>query len=90
LTWTDNYQGSGSAGYIVQGNGNEIFLPAAGYYLDSTLIGYDSTPAVYYWTKMLNQDDPKEGWSVHLTPFESPMIPTQPRFAGLPIRAVTQ
>ena len=88
-TWTDSYQGSGSAGYIVRNGANEIFLPAAGYRLDSTLIGYDSSPAGYYWTSMLNQDDPKEGWSVQLPP-SGPVIPTQPRFAGLPIRAVTQ
>lgn len=39
-TWTDDYNGTGVAGYMVVGpNGNSIFLPAGGGYFDSG-VGY--------------------------------------------------
>ncbi len=36
-TWTDNYENTNVSGYIVSGNNNSIFLPAAGIYQDATL-----------------------------------------------------
>ena len=36
-TWTDDYNGTGIKGYEVTGNGNSIFLPAAGLKKDNTL-----------------------------------------------------
>ncbi len=50
-TWTDSYNGTGVAGYIVTGNSNSIFLPAAGCRGGSRLIGDGFIG--YYWSSSL-------------------------------------
>lgn len=47
----DNYKGEGKKGYIVSGNGNQIFLPAAGWRSD-TLRGAGSDGD--FWSSSLN------------------------------------
>ena len=47
-TWNSNYNSSGIAGYVVSGNGNSIFLPAAGYRNSADL--YDRGSSGYYWS----------------------------------------
>lgn len=55
-TWTDNYNSTGVAGYIVSskatGNSNSIFLPAAGYRTDTDLYYVGSRG--YYWSSSLD------------------------------------
>ena len=58
-TWSSNYMGSGTAGYIVTSKvegftGNFIFLPAAGHYGGSHL--YDTNKGGMYWTSSLAED----------------------------------
>ncbi len=56
-TWTDNYEESGVAGYVVKGtNGNSIFLPAAGYRNASSL-NYAGSDG-YYWSSSLDSSYP--------------------------------
>ncbi len=59
-TWTDNYDSTGVAGYIVsskkEGNTNSIFLPAAGGRGDSIL--YGEGEACQYWSSSLSKDGP--------------------------------
>ena len=60
--WTDNYNNTGIAGYIVTGfNSNSIFLPAAGYGSDD--LGYAGHYGSY-WTSSLVTDAPGDAWEV--------------------------
>ncbi len=61
--WTDNYNGTGVAGYEVKAtNGNSIFLPAAGYRDGDD--PYDAGSDGYYWSSSLNADRPYDAWYV--------------------------
>ncbi len=57
-TWTTDYNGTGVAGRIVTSktNGNSIFLPAAGYRVDSSLYGAGSDGN--YWSSSLSTSSP--------------------------------
>ncbi len=54
-TWTTDYNGTGTKGYVVsskaEGNTNSIFLPAAGFRLNSSFL-VDGTNG-YYWSSSL-------------------------------------
>ncbi len=58
--WTDDYNNTGKAGYIVtskaEGNTNSIFLPAAGYRHNWSLISERSYGL--YWSSSLNEGSP--------------------------------
>ena len=61
-TWTDNYNGSGTSGYVVSStNGNSIFLPAAG---SRYQLSYENTYGGLYWSSSLYTDDPYYAWFV--------------------------
>ncbi|MDE6294596.1 MAG: DUF1566 domain-containing protein, partial [Muribaculaceae bacterium] len=61
-TWTSK---SGIKGYVVKGpNGNEIFLPAAGYSKGTTLMGAGSYGC--YWSSM-----PDDAWDAYELYFNS-------------------
>lgn len=65
-TWTW-MQKNGVNGYEVTGkNGNSIFLPAAGYRNDTSIldIGYEGR----YWSKSLREDKPIYAWGVRFSP----------------------
>lgn len=49
--WTDNYNNTGKPGLVVSGNGNSIFLPAAGFYQGGSF--YDSVG--WYWSASLGE-----------------------------------
>ena len=64
-TWTTNYNGTGVKGRIVTAtNGNSIFLPAAGYWIDADLINAGSYGD--YWSSSVYTDEgiPSYAWSV--------------------------
>ena len=62
-TWTGDYNGTGVAGCTVTGkNGNSIFLPAAGYRIDSGL-DFAGDYGVY-WSGSLFTDGPGYAWYV--------------------------
>ena len=62
-TWTDNYEGTGVAGYIVSGNVNSIFLPATGHMEDEYLL--DPGVNCGYWSSNLDPDNPAYAWFVY-------------------------
>ena len=60
--WVTNYNGSGINGYTFTGNGNTLFLPAAGrrlktYFSDSGFSGY-------FWSSSLNTGYPSLAWDL--------------------------
>lgn len=56
--WTDNYEETGVAGYIIESkdpdNDNSIFLPASGYIRDTDI--QDVNNYGYYWTQNMSED----------------------------------
>ena len=81
--WTDR---NGVKGRQLTGpNGNSIFLPAKGFYLDSEVI---CTGLGIYWSNTLHTGFPERGWSLHLD-FESCHVcGTYERCRGQLVRAV--
>ena len=58
--WVTNYNGSGINGYTFTGNGNTLFLPAAGYRIGTYF--NDSGSYGYCWSSSLNSDFPDYAW----------------------------
>ena len=86
--WVENYQGQGVKGFKFTGkNGNHIFLPAAGYDLD-TLNGTEG----YYWSSSLNPDKPLNAFHFYFDEIsddpEDFFEDSYHRFSGLSVRAV--
>ena len=55
ITWTDNYEGTGIAGRLfTASNGNDLFLPAAGYRGGTNL--FEDGSAGYYWSSSLSEE----------------------------------
>ena len=82
-TWTDL---NGVKGRLLTGtNGNSIFLPATGFYLDNGVI----CPNLgIYWSSTLHSHFPERGWSYHFD-FESCHVcGTYERCRGQVVRAV--
>ena len=84
--WVDDYNGSGIAGYTFTGNGNTIFLPAAGKreYSNLSQAGFSG----YYWTSSLDSDNPARAWSFEFYP-GSLDFNNRGRPLGLSIRPVS-
>ncbi len=63
-TWTTDYNGTGTKGYIVssnaEGNTNCIFLPAAGFRYYSSL--YDAGSFGHYWSSSLSTSYPSHAY----------------------------
>jgi uncharacterized protein (TIGR02145 family) len=90
-TWTRtiDYEGTGVTGHIVHSNvnGNEIFLPAAGLYVDSSLeYNGPSNANGYYWSSRLYDPLPSTGQSL-TTGNRSTFITY--RVFGMSVRAVS-
>ena len=86
-TWVWTTQ-NGTYGWKVTGpNGNSIFLPAAGYRLDSDL-DYAGSYG-YYWSSSLNEGNPYCAWYLY---FNSGYHYTSNngRINGRPVRAVVR
>lgn len=79
-----DYQGiSGLNGLLFEGNGEELFIPAAGYYDESGING--DGISVLCWTKTLVTDGCDKAWT-----YNSDAGECQPMFRhyGMPIRAI--
>ncbi len=67
-TWTDNYNSTGKAGYIVlskaEGNGNSIFLPAAGFRAVFLWRGSEGLFG-YYWSSSLSESNPNDAYYLY-------------------------
>ena len=84
-TWEWSVQ-DGKEGYLVSGNGNSIFLPAAGY-MDVSgehSIGTDGN----YWTSSLREDVPTYAMSMLFYSGTMELFSQHERPEGLPIRPV--
>ena len=84
-TWNSNYNSSGIAGYVVSGNGNSIFLPAAGFRYGTYLNGQGSIG--YYWSSSLNTDLPYSGRGLYFDGSNKYMY-NSGRYGGRSVRAV--
>ena len=82
-TWTDL---NGVKGRLHTGsNGNSIFLPATGFYLDSEAI----CPGLgIYWSNTLHTGCPERGWSFHFDWESCHVCGTYERCRGQAVRAV--
>ena len=82
-TWTTQ---NGVQGRLLTGwNGNSIFLPATGFFLDGALI----CPGLgIYWSSTLHAGFPERGWSFHYDLDECHVCGTYERSRGQVVRAV--
>lgn len=85
--WVENYNGSGINGYTFTGNGNTIFLPAAGLRDDSNLLNAGSYG--YYWSSSLNTGNPSGAWYVSFYS-DSVNRSSSFRFDGFSVRPVSE
>ena len=86
-TWVTNYNGSGINGYTFTGNGNTLFLPAAGYRYDTDL--FDTGSSGYYWSSSLNTDNPNNAWNLYFNSGDAYAI-IDLRWFGFSVRAVSE
>lgn len=87
-TWVTNYNGSGINGYTFTGNGNTLFLPAAGDRYDASL----SYTGSYgdYWSSSLNTDYPSGAWYLDFNSGDAYAFNDDFRFNGFSVRAVSE
>lgn len=87
--WTDNYDGKGVKGRIVTSkvNGNQIFLPAAGYRFGAELLNAGSNG--YYWSSSLHESNSDLARRVN---FDSGGVERRylSRYCGHSVRPVTE
>jgi len=86
-TWVTNYNGSGINGYTFTGNGNTLFLPAAGYRSSSDL--YDTGSYGYYWSSSLDTGIPYLAWDLNFFSGDASAYSIN-RFFGFSVRAVSE
>ena len=67
-TWTWTTQNGINGRLVTASNGNNIFLPAAGYRIDTNL--YFAGTLGYYWSSSLYTDDPRIAWGVYFDPVD--------------------
>jgi hypothetical protein len=85
-TWDETRKG-----YIVSGNGNSIFLPAAGVIIDSLFgdgktVEYSGTKG-FYWTSEIKVGDTNRAWNFSISK-DKYEVNFCFRFDGLPIRPI--
>ena len=85
--WVTNYNGSGINGYTFTGNGNTLFLPAAGY-RDCTDF-YDAGSYGYYWSSSLRTDFPDSAWYLYFISGDAGANDSY-RYYGFSVRAVSE
>ena len=86
-TWTWTTQ-SGVKGYLVEGNGNSIFLPAAGYWIGDYLYHAGSTGQ--YWSSSLYDNKSYNAWYVGIDINDGVYGGGEYRYRGQSIRPVTE
>ena len=66
-------------------NGNNLFLPAAGYWWDSE---FNSAGIGIYWSSTINTEFPYRAWGFHINPDSSHVCGSSDRNRGQTVRAV--
>lgn len=84
--WETNYKGSGINGYKFTGNGNTIFLPAAG---DRYKASRKAGVVGYYWSSTLYTDYPDYAWYFDIYS-EDAYSDNVERFYGQSVRPVSE
>lgn len=84
-SWTDDYNGTGIAGYTFTGNGNTIFIPAAGY-RGNTIVSNRGTDG-YCWTSTHDSENLKFANHLHFNSNAANVYGSY-RYAGCTIRPV--
>ncbi|MCM8873375.1 MAG: fimbrillin family protein [Paludibacteraceae bacterium] len=79
---------NGVNGRMITGksNGNSIFLPVAGYFVDTYLL--DAGSYGYYWSSSLNESSPDYAWSLYFYSSSLNAYYGRPRFRGQSVRPV--
>lgn len=65
-------------------NGNSLFLPAAGYYWETSL----NTGLGLYWSSMINKEFPYRTWGIHFNSYQCHICGSSDRNRGQTVRAV--
>lgn len=87
--WVEDYNGiSGLNGRVFTGNGNTLFIPAAGYYDGSS--HKSGGPDCCLWSSSLNIDYPEYVWYLNFTSFNFIYTNYGKRCRGFSVRAVLQ
>jgi hypothetical protein len=84
--WTWKQDEEGNWGYLVEGNGNSIFLPAGGQRLLEEI--QDAQEKGYYWTGVYNRQDDETAFSLSFNETGQPSLEALKRYYGLLIRPV--
>lgn len=85
-TWTTQ---NGVNGRLFKAsNGASLFMPAAGYYWGDTFCNDDGLGSIYYWSSMLETDDPYNAWVFYSSYSGSYGVGSHHRFCGQSVRAV--
>lgn len=87
-TWTTNYKGTGVSGYIVKSktNSNQIFMPAAGLYLNQSLSSFGSYGD--YWSSSQYSGNSYYGYFLDFNSDRFYSNYNCARCYGFPVRAV--
>ena len=85
-TWTT--QNGVNGRLFTASNGASLFLPAAGYYWGDTFCNDDGAGSIYYWSSMLDTDDPYYAWVFYSSYSGYYGVGSHLRFCGQSIRAV--
>ena len=86
-TWTWTTQNGVSGRLVTGSNGNSIFLPAAGYWIDTRR--YPAGPFGYYWSSSLRTDNPNNALRVFFSD-GGVLRETGTRSYGFSVRPVTE
>ena len=81
--WVTNYNGSGINGYKFTGNGQTIFLPAAGYKVNTSTSEIGSQ--IFYWSSSIA--DPRFGHCLGIV-YSAVSVSYQDRYRGQSVRPV--
>ena len=87
--WVTSYNNVSVMGYVVTGsNGNSIFLPVAGYYIDGVLLSAGSYGN--YWSSSLREGDNNKAWRMNFYSSSHGSNYTDDRLFGYSVRAVRE
>lgn len=84
--WVENYKNSGHNGRVFTGNGNSIFVPAAGYWDFGDGLGGISSHCCL-WSSLLYSNNPGYAWDLNFGPGYVNMCYDN-RYYGFTIRGV--
>ena len=87
-TWQEGYEGTDIDGFLIENNGNSIFLPAAGYVFDFGSASGDNYCGYYFTTSVASS--PSDCITLYFVNGDEKgtMNHSEGRYCGFPIRPV--